>query len=1094
MRTHFDFEDLPVGLELVHHYAWHGVLFLRADTGDHPWIIEHEGRRLAQLGSHGEFEQDRARILLPRCHQRIELDLVNGRAVETRVYVRGLGAGGEVVSAVTIDLGGAIGGGAMAVLEADSHRIQTVTVRCSAASHLVWLDALRIDAGGRGPDFELQLLHGATYGNNLIVYGGQTVTLGLKARRLRGSAGAVDLRVVGLPLGVIATVVASTNPQAVDEHSVLLTIPHGLTFAGPLRIEGTPSSAAVGPAMRSLVLSFTVASNFTITSPVTTLELPPCTPVRHPLRVSGVRWFSGQGPWTGTVKLEPLPVAPGLTVRIVPSEVALTTADPEADVVVEIVDHSHRPFLLVPWTLAIRGESPSHAPIRYELTVQHVASVLTGFSPPAGQTPHALLPGTEITLMGTGFCGQADAPPTVITFGNDLATAPLLHGSADGRTGTVRVPRLATTGVVTATSPWKSSQSPTAFEVRSWRNTHGFAFGNPPLTQGQYTWDDLTEAFGEDQTFLTISLDPCRGIPLFGLFISCGGPRLAFAPNPVGLITLGLARSLSACCHGMSVVAARVLRGEDGVMSGHIPAGARGTWDMGSASGPSVPVQRRIRAISGQQFSVEFIHAFLKTLVDIDDPGGAARYVAELEQSVTDTLRAGTYPLIEMRTGGWGHFVVATDILESSDPDVACSLHIYDPNGPFVPSEVKRDGEAHRNAELEHSRVDVLSTGQWRYPKANAADSKAGGTQGLDAGIMAVPPSLTPIRPTLIGGLPDMGTWVGGSAAVTQLVTGSGRRLLREDGSFDLDPGSGRAAAPWPGHSGALGAGGWLTQEPHRLTIAVGARDGGPGEVVVFGGGYMARLRTDLVPHASDEIVADRHEATLAYQTTEDPKPVELLMQTTAPDRSVRTLRLRCVVGRKGRLHMAYVAQEDVFRVSYTARQPSEAEAMVGWAGPDGLPDAADLREVVLQPRDVLTLRPTDWTSLGRSPVLVEVDHASGDVESREVLSTPPEPRPDLRLWAERDEEGHRIGMTISFHDPALWAQVVLVWAIRSGTEIVETGSETLREGIDTGSLEYTTRLELRGSGPYALAVHARGILVGPPFRQTVAYEELAFA
>lgn len=1087
MRTEFDFEDVPLGLQLSFQYEWHGVLFVRAETGDLPKIIEHQGRHLAALHSYGEFEQNRARIRFRRCHQRVELELVNGRDVETNVYVRGLDAGNNVVCSVTARLGGATGSRTVALLEASASTIQTVLVRATMASDVLWLDTLRIDAGAQGPSFALELLSGATYGQNLIAYGGQTINLRVKVHRLLGSSGPIDLRVVGLPPGATPKITAVAG---MAEHLVQLVIASGFTHSGALRIEGVPRVLTAGSAAGPIELHLTVTDSFTITSPVMKQELPPCTLVQHPIRVSGARWFGGLGPWTGKVTLSVPPVRAGMTVRFVPSEVTLTAAKPEADVVMEIIDHSHGPYLLG-WTLTVVGTSPPHAPVRYELAMQGVAPVVTGLSPKVGETPRARLPGTEITLTGTGFCGQADAPAATVVFGNDLATAPLLRGSADGRTGAVRVPRLATTGKVKVTSMLRTSQTTTDLEIRSWRNTHGYSFKNPDLEPGHYTWDDLTEAFGQDQTFLTISFDPCNAIPLFGLFIDCGGPRVAFAPNPLGLITLGLARSLSACCFGMSVTSARVLRNEDSVMKGHIPAGGRGLWDTGTLA----EVLRRLRAMSGQQFSVEFIHAFLKTLVDVDDPGGASRYTADLKQTVLDTLRAGKYPLVEMRTSGWGHFVVATDILESPGPGVSYALHIYDPNGFFRPSEVTPDGVAHRQAEIDYSRVEVLDDGHWRYPKDNATDSKTGGTQGFDAGIMAVPPSLTPVRPTMIGSLPDMGTWVGGSAAVTQLSTGSGRRLMRQDGSFDLDAATGRAAAPWPGHSGNEGASGWLTQETGRLTIGLGGRGTGPGEVIVFGGGYMARVRPDSIgPGAPDELVADRNEGSLGYQTVDDTKRVELLVQTTAPDQSSRALLLRCMLGRKGALHMAYLAAEGVFRVRFAGRQSSAIDAIIGWSGAGALPDGADLRDITLQPDDVLTLRPTDWTALGSTPVLVEIDHASGDVAGVEARSLPPEPKPGLRLWSEHNEGGRLLGMTITLDNPALWVQMALVWAVRAGSEIVAHGSEMLREGIDTGTLEHRVRLAPNRPGPYAVAVHVRGILVGPPFRQSAVYEELAFA
>ncbi len=61
------------------------------------------------------------------------------------------------------------------------------------------------------------------------------------------------------------------------------------------------------------------------------------------------------------------------------------------------------------------------------------------------------------------------------------------------------------------TSPAGSFSSTVSFHVRSHRNTYGFSFHNFDLSDVGY--DDLTEVFGKDQTYLTFTLDPCDPIP-----------------------------------------------------------------------------------------------------------------------------------------------------------------------------------------------------------------------------------------------------------------------------------------------------------------------------------------------------------------------------------------------------------------------------------------------------------------------------------------------------------------------------------------------------------------------------------------------------
>ena len=78
--------------------------------------------------------------------------------------------------------------------------------------------------------------------------------------------------------------------------------------------------------------------------------------------------------------------------------------------------------------------------------------------------------------------------------------------SADGTRLTVRVAPLATTGTVTVSTGIASSTSSDTVFVDSYRNTNGFSFHN---YTPHITFDQMTQAFGHDQTYDCLGIDAC---------------------------------------------------------------------------------------------------------------------------------------------------------------------------------------------------------------------------------------------------------------------------------------------------------------------------------------------------------------------------------------------------------------------------------------------------------------------------------------------------------------------------------------------------------------------------------------------------------
>ena len=107
---------------------------------------------------------------------------------------------------------------------------------------------------------------------------------------------------------------------------------------------------------------------------------------------------------------------------------------------------------------------------------------------------------------------------------------------------------------VTAGSPAASGNSSSSLTVDSYRNTDAFNFQNfdPVLT-----FQDLTDAFGEKQTYINVNV--C-GFLTLGL-AQCS---VAIVPDPVALAMLLIAQKTMATgtCFGFSLTDQRLLGGE----------------------------------------------------------------------------------------------------------------------------------------------------------------------------------------------------------------------------------------------------------------------------------------------------------------------------------------------------------------------------------------------------------------------------------------------------------------------------------------------------------------------------------------------------
>ena len=395
--------------------------------------------------------------------------------------------------------------------------------------------------------------------------------------------------------------------------------------------------------------------------------------------------------------------------------------------------------------------------------------------PTSGSVPQRLQPGTEITVHGTGFCADAQ-----VIFGADqlnigttrqpLAPATPTAVAADGRSLTVSVPRLATTGHLTVTTPGGHAySSPQMFSVDSWRDTLGFSFGN--VTNPGVSFDDVVELFGQSQTHISV-FGASTDIPdLFALLFTL------IADQALGGI---------GTCFGYSLGTQRFFN-RDASLADY-PAHLRGTiagdaWELADPDGASPrdpggaspQLAHYLHVLHTAQLSAEFLHYWLAQTSNRYLRGGEG---ADIRAQVSEALRKGDYPLVCLLQGTKGHVLPAYDVADSADVPEGFDLYVYDPDVPFLVSE-DSDGGAHFS-NVTQSRITVDVNGNWTLPSQ--------GWRGEVDGIVVVPYDVTPLQPTLPASFVGLLTLILGQGGTTrQLADLDGRTLLQQDGSINRD-------------------------------------------------------------------------------------------------------------------------------------------------------------------------------------------------------------------------------------------------------------------------------------------------------------------
>ena len=590
---------------------------------------------------------------------------------------------------------------------------------------------------------------------------GESATVPMSVVRSNGSSGTITPIVSGLPSGVTASF-SPTAFTGADDGALTLTLDasSSATPGAPVPLTVSASSDAGAGVGTPAALAMTIASTLQTPGGIPTLVAPSCTTQVRQLSifVGDGSSFSGQvdvhatidqPDWSAGVLASPLTVVNGRVDAAVywTRDTLLGAFTGHLTVTANPVG---RPGDVVSRTYAVVWQGPG------------IAATTVKARPPLGDRQAAEV----LSLPAYGFCGALK-----LKLGNDKAVvdataaqAPIAslprNGVLDTQTITVTTPRLATSGTLRYDRLDSFGWQPgPALTTTGYRNTAGFAFDNYPV--GDLTYQDMTDAFGADQTYTRIDL--C--FP-FGCTITFRDPIAMIYTAIVRAQTVGTQGS--GHCYGMAMSAA--LMREGGIdPAAYLPFTSTTAYGLNSAAAPSGALAHTIQVNHLKQFGLTFMAYWLKQhqtniLANADQTAGMIR----------DAIDTKGGALITIADHGGGHVVLAHSIEDGAPGEHW--VDVYDPNYPYTTAEDTDTTGATHESRLNRSRIRLVgSTWSLQFPDGTMW---GGNLNGLTSSLVVVPlseaskkqllPSLFDVGQiiSLLGSLMSFGS-AGGTATVS---------------------------------------------------------------------------------------------------------------------------------------------------------------------------------------------------------------------------------------------------------------------------------------------------------------------------------------
>lgn len=818
------------------------------------------------------------------------------------------------------------------------------------------------------PKFSVTLLQ-----PRVDVVEGASVTVPVRISRYNGSVGPVQVNVDSLPSGVTGVQPTPNPVTGRDPTQLKISVGSPLTGDRQLTVSavkpaGAPSTVGI-PVGASVVQTVHAISalSFTDRAAGEIVFTPGC--AFSPTESVNVR-----GGYRGHVTMT-VAVVSGATA---PTAISGLTASADG-----AVDFPYPMPFQGPGSGVVRITlTPDHAtPVTRDVPVR-IAQPLSDVFPTTVRPPQALQDGTLVTLRGEGFCGS---PNTRVRFGNDEAYAKILSRNVQGTEITVRVPRLATSGVLQLvpdiTNPKANVIEGPMMTVNTYRNTAGFPFHNytPHLTV-----DQMSATFGRAATHITA--DACGALTL-GV-ASCR--VITPIPDPWAMIVLAIANATmgkedgGGACFGFSRTSEQLRMGRF-TYAGLGNDLATNAFSIPGSNGPNGSVQEVINANQLSQLSNEYAGYYLTHAV-----GGQFTATPQgLRKDLEARLKSNDYPMLSLRTGGTIdelHVVVAYDI--EDDPAVPGGYYIdvYDSNQPYiVPGYVEGDKTYNRNetteADLhkqrtEDSRIRVRPDGYWILPSSDMSASSLG---NIVVGGIDDPPS----HPTLItgkgllkGGIVAMfgsaaGDVVGrlaaagqpGPPSTTAQISVGDRHLYSAPGVLEKDKSKALNATPWlPATGAASGVEGFLLGGGANATYTVDLAGGRSGSQTrtVLGDGVASQVTAPSRPGVTDHLSLTPGDAEVGFSSGKGSVAVSLETMARGAGDVTHGAAVTVTSGAGGHDTIGFDAGHNVVKLEHDGK-PATVSLTLSSFGKT-LPQSG--RVSVRVGRGTTTIRPGSWTGL----------------------------------------------------------------------------------------------------------------------------------
>ncbi len=847
----------------------------------------------------------------------------------------------------------------------------------------IWVDDLTFDNPATPPpaDFTLSDPIGAA---GFWMSRGTSASQNIVITRLNGSNGNIAFGTGALPPGITASFTPNPAPGVTGSVALTLTAAPDaqLIRDAIIFVTASPATAAAGQNSRQDQVHVNLFPQFSIFGLADTLNLFPCTPAD----VEPIYFTKGVG-FNEEVVLSvhglaldgtagPLPK--GLTASFSPASFVPAGAEFEVLGLTINADFSLPDNALkTDMVLIIQGSTlgVTKGPLKVfpffatpveigRLKLHIVPPVIDSLTPSGGLTPQSLKPGTQVLMRGSGFCSNDQ-----VQFGSIsslVVPAPAITSTEILAT----IPRTGIPGPITVTNPaGAQSAGSQLFPVDTYRNTAAFSFRN---YKPHITFDEMTTAFGRDQTYDTIDL--C----LIGCEFSFRDPG-AMILNAIANAIFSGAEGGS--CFGFALASQRFLKGQRSL--GDFPRLPGGTTSFaldspnlpGGKGGPSGPLTEYINSQVVSQLSEQVVGSYLTTVLGQNFIGATNRFNT-IHEEIRAALAGGDHPMILLNhgiTGAGGHVVVAYDLLDVSPGDAF--IYVYDSNSPYLSVPTTDVPEVGR------SRVEI-SNDRWTL------SDTATNLNGPLTYLVVMPSSSVPVPPTILGaGLGSTILFGSANGAMpaphtTQLADTTGHTLFDSSGQLNANPATRLQAAPFAPLVGSA-----ATEEAFVVSRNAGAivqtlqgAAAAPVHHTLMGSGIVATIDTASEVGISDQIRFDPA-GTVGFQAGGGQKPLTLSVLArgvTGVQSAVVTStsaqggsdELRFDPGRS-QVVFHHEGAAMSFRLRLTSLQKN------------GSPAAFESGPVQIAAGETATFTPANWSSLNSIPM---TRRSPGGRERRTVL------------------------------------------------------------------------------------------------------------